>query len=563
MPKSWIDIDEDGEEEQEDLLKNGKGAEPGTSEGEPVQDTEHHASDGERLPSAIDEISNMLWTLQVGDGGQTSFQGPSGNLCFPQSTEQKSGTQHVRADAPYLDVTRQNWVHDPGLNQSLVDLYMEHVNPYHFFIEDLPNVAMLTESDTPLQLRFLQATILAAGALYANDAQTVLAGQAFEVYAENIALKCCRDCPSLGVLRGLAILSWLELSHGNDNMGWMYNCMAASLALHLGLHVIGLSELQGSQAISLESRLSRIRAFWSFFLLDRMATSLLGRNCALPWRRVRVPALDLGGPLIEAERAFTLQCRLWYLHDQYMDQIYAFEFVDLDVSGQSKLLLNARDALLTFRTTIVEQFPINAQEPNKHACLLHLSYQMSLTLIHRPFLRESHDRQTRHLALRSITASADAFARLIKILKRSFDISRMPFFLVHHVLTAAVSHLFNATTSSPRLRRMSVSGVRVCIEALEELRKTWQVRASHAIHVVQELAARWKVVSALPIHLSYPLQAGPVCPVDTMPNEQVNDRDFGSFPDSFGLWSFEEFLADHTHDLSLLDTIDNFLPNCD
>lgn len=58
-------------------------------------------------------------------------------------------------------------------------------------------------------------------------------------------------------------------------------------------------------------------------MFDRMATSLLGRNCIIPWRRVSVPPVlsILPSQTDVSELAFAYQCQLWHLHDQHMDQM--------------------------------------------------------------------------------------------------------------------------------------------------------------------------------------------------------------------------------------------------
>lgn len=57
---------------------------------------------------------------------------------------------------------------------------------------------------------------------------------------------------------------------------------------------------------------------------NRIATSILGRNCTVPWRRVRVPAYSttFAKTAMSLEQVvFDQQCRLWNIHDEYMDQM--------------------------------------------------------------------------------------------------------------------------------------------------------------------------------------------------------------------------------------------------
>lgn len=151
---------------------------------------------------------------------------------------------------------------------------------------------------------------------------------------------------------------------------------------------------------------------------------------------------------------------------------------------------------------VLPQSPVNLS-----AVTLHLSYHTSVMLVHRPFLRHSEDipEALRRLALSSTNSSAVAFVKLIRSADVAANMAKLPFFVVHHALTAGICHLFNATSNNPRLRRTSGRAVKSCAEAIEALAKRWHVRAEQALKVLRELAARWKVVWALPMHLSYPV----------------------------------------------------------
>jgi hypothetical protein len=250
-----------------------------------------------------------------------------------------------------------------------------------------------------------------------------------------------------------------------------------------------------------------------------MATLTLGRNCAIPWRRIKIPFPEIceQAEECEIETAFALQCRLSYLFDKYMDQIYTFDFDDQDPHSQLQLLMSARDALLGFqnRMNVCCPMPTSTASnsiPSAAAYLLYMSYYMSMILIHRPFLGVSHTDTVGRVAFRTMTTAANASTKVLRSLmhhQSSEKVSKMPFPLVHHVLTTAVSHLINATSSDDRMRRTAANGLRTCLKALELLRETWQGRASRAIAAIKELANRWHVVTALPINFSEPL-VGPV-----------------------------------------------------
>jgi hypothetical protein len=102
----------------------------------------------------------------------------------------------------------------------------------------------------------------------------------------------------------------------------MYVSMASAMCVHLRLHVLALNEVQ-HQVTSRRSP-QEIRTFWTFYIIDRTAVSIFGRNCALPWSRVTVPDFEdsfCGNAASLAEVSFGYQCKLWYLHDEFMEQM--------------------------------------------------------------------------------------------------------------------------------------------------------------------------------------------------------------------------------------------------
>lgn len=468
----------------------------------------------ERLPDALEDLSHLFWALEVSESGETHFRGPSGNFCYSDARApplQPSDRQEV-CDVRVVYMLMNQY------QQPHVDLFMEHVNPFYHFLDNTGLLQMTVEADMPLPLQLLHASVISAGALFSSDAAACANSRTIAAFAESIALECCRKYPSVAVLRALSIMSWMNIGIGNDNMGYMFDHMAMSMVGHLGLHAVTLPELRQKKPIDDLTQSTRVEAFWPVFLHDRIITSLLGRNCALPWSRVNVPFIDTmyeGTSLSEDQFVFSLQCRLWYLHDQHMDQIYSFGFGRLDATGKHRLLVNARDALLGFRKRMMELTPVRSQDSTTVGKVLHLCYHMSVTLLHRPFLQFGNDRTTRHLALRTITTAAEASSKIIKMLMATSDASKLPYFVIHHILTAALSHLLNATCADSKIRQKSVNGLRTCLNALEALCETWPSTAVKSLYEIRRLAARWKVVSALPMHLSHPLESDNDDPLQT------------------------------------------------
>jgi len=78
---------------------------------------------------------------------------------------------------------------------------------------------------------------------------------------------------------------------------------------------------------------------------------------------------------------------------------------------------------------------------------------------------------------------------------------KAPFIVIHCILTAAISLLLNAASStiSQGTRGQSISRFRVCVAALNAMEPRWP-RARRAMTLLGQLAQRWKIEAALPMH---------------------------------------------------------------
>ncbi|KAF2786912.1 hypothetical protein K505DRAFT_379939 [Melanomma pulvis-pyrius CBS 109.77] len=104
-----------------------------------------------------------------------------------------------------------------------------------------------------------------------------------------------------------------------------------------------------------------------------------------------------------------------------------------------------------------------------------------------------------------MTAAAAQMTRLIRTFRKTGTFRDAPTFIVHHILTASIMHLLNATTSESTIRQQAIGRFRICIGALEEMQPRWWQHVQKAVRLLQGLAERWAVVFALPIRLSNPV----------------------------------------------------------
>ncbi|KAF4342758.1 Nudix hydrolase [Fusarium beomiforme] len=371
--------------------------------------------------SAINDVSTMMWRMTLHGTGETSFVGPSGSFCFPL-TDHGMKAINNNEQSPTSNQAEES----SERTKELLDLFQQHINSIHHFVPPQVIDTLKTPQEA-LDGELLQVSVLAAASLVDNSLQKQ--GQSYADRAESIVMRCCRTMPNLVTAQALAILSWRELALENENNAWLYNSMAASLIVHLGLH-------------------------------------------------------------------------MWFIHDRYMDKIYSFEFEELEPFERHQLLSEARDHHMNFFRQMGRELELG-KNPNPQVILLHMVYNMSFLLIHRPYLREPKNSAAHQLSIRTNMTSAHALVRLIRQYDKEHSMENAPFFAVHCVLTAAVSLLLNATSTNSTIRSQSTHRFRVCVDALEKMQR-WQ-RAKRGLFLLRELAHRWKVVSALPMRYSVPL----------------------------------------------------------
>ncbi|KAL0941685.1 fungal specific transcription factor domain-containing protein [Colletotrichum truncatum] len=470
----------------------------------------------ERSQKAMEELCVMLWRTNVGDGVTIIDDPTTGSHYSLEATrELPSATQFNPPENILVYCRQKDLIHE------MANTFLKNINKEHQFT---PYIGTDFLQGYPYQApdeAFLHSAIIATGTTFSLRPDAMSIGDAFGQFAESLVFACCRQNPTVKVIQGLSMMSWRSLALGRDHFGWMFISMAAGMCVHLRLHVLALDECEARQ---LEASEQDIRTFWMFYIIDRTAISILGRNCALPWRRVNVPGFDTTFENSQADLAqisFAWQCKLWYIHDQYMDQVFTPTFETLPIPQQVRILVASQDALNAFFRSRDSRLHLTGDSTPKPVILFHLAYQMTTLITMPPFLRifaaitqdSSSTNNTGQnpefmlLVLRSLTAAATATSRLVRTYRRAhgFETPANPV-IIHHLLSAAIVHLMNATSSTPALRHQSTYWLRQCLELLRELQIAWPFRAVKSIEVIRILAERWGVMKALPIECSYQVQ---------------------------------------------------------
>lgn len=270
----------------------------------------------DRSQQAMEELSVMLWRTNIGDGVTIVKDPDTGSKYTVEKPQVVPSTRDVNPPDNVLALCR-----DPVLLHELAQLFLDHINNDHQFTLYTSTNFLAGYPYQSLEETFLHSAILATGATFSRRPDALVIGDAFAEFAESLCFPVARKTPTLEILQGICMMSWRSLAIGRDHFGWIFISMAAGVCVHLRLHVLALNEFD---ARSLQPTAKEIQTFWMFYIIDRTAISILGRNCALPWRRVNVPNFDTTFTSETADLSqvsFAWQCRLWYLHDQNMDQM--------------------------------------------------------------------------------------------------------------------------------------------------------------------------------------------------------------------------------------------------
>ncbi|PWY90288.1 hypothetical protein BO94DRAFT_584301 [Aspergillus sclerotioniger CBS 115572] len=551
-------------------LENLNAFVPILDEDNPLGQQQSHArsDDAAAIPpnmaTAIEDVSALMWRLSIGSSGEESFIGPSGNFCFPIAycddpdvRVEKTTATSSPGLAPGMELLWSDQANMSSVIHHLLDRFSQLINPIHQFL-DGETLDQIHGNNLSPGLRLVKTAVVAAGALFSDDANGKAFGDEAAAVVDAVALQLCRQSPSISTIQTLSIMCWRELGLEQHNMAWMYNSMCASLALHLGLPVsasedIGLSSPE-HDTLFRESRVRdvRLRSLWSSVFMDRIATSLLGRTCMLPWKRIKAHSFisSIGPSPSLDELAFDHQCRLWFIHDQYMDRIYSFDFSELSNTDKSRILLDARDQLYSFRRQLHPQVQLDRNSINPSMIYLHMSYHMSHILIHRPYLKGAAQSDMYKLCVWSMSSAASSIVRLLREYRKVAPLDQISPFAVHSVLTAAVTHLCNATSTHQTLRSQSIAWFRVCFDALRAMQQRW-IKAKRGIRLLQELARRWQVMVALPLQHGFPPLSDPAWEtleempeLELPPNAGYDGNETGIpviFPDIFNQASMDPF----------------------
>lgn len=468
---------------------------------QPSQPYSRHTSDGfdqltngqdlasTELPASVhpgftarEQIGPMSWPLHGNSLDENPFSGQPGVSSRPIELSGSELLDHL---------------YDTSLSEKLIKLFLKHLNPIYQVVDTETLHFDIQEEQEDGVSQLLRFAVCAAGACfsdipYAGDlAHTILR------YAESKVLPACRKDTGLILLQALIVLAWCEMTLNNEAIALTYIQIAGGIVLNLDLHILGLDDGQLQPAIST----SHIKAFWSYFMVDRMSSAALDRHSAIPWHRIKTPTfgsvINLPSASLD-EVVFDHQNRLWYLHERSCEPIYAHGFANLPSKERVQLLAQAQQAHADFLAQVDQRLlPANLPQAETPVLIFHLSYQTAVLMVHRPFTRNLMDTSFQS-SLLAMTAAAESMTRLVKHFIAGYSFADTVPVVLYFIFRAAVVHLLNATSTQADLRQSSTDGIKTCIEALEDGSRRFRTQGHKFIKTIRELAQKWRVVYALP-----------------------------------------------------------------
>ncbi|KAH6987122.1 hypothetical protein EDB80DRAFT_731379 [Ilyonectria destructans] len=456
-------------------------------------------------PEATEDLAATMWKMALDSGGSPSIIGPGGFFSFFANSPDFN-TEEADSRSQLDSQLRDFWkhAHDQQLQHELAANFLDYVNPCYQFIERGAFDRSFQYTNASIDLQTFYSAAFALGACYSarNDARNI--GAAFGLHVEQLIFKCYRTRPDHNLARSLTMLALRELSIGNNNVGWMHLSLAAGLIVQLGIPAIGSNAVVvvGSADRTVQAG---IETFWSFYFVDRLAVAILGRSSIDPTHRVHIPAFEKAFPsdsLTEEQRIFDKISQLWKIHDHYMDKMISVKFRDLPGQDKDWVLMEARRALLEFYNANCQQLKYaNTTAVSPGILIFQMSYHVSIVAIHRPLLSNASESSS-GLALQTMISSATCISRVIRLYRKTFDFAKAPPFVVYHILRAALAHLLAASAAEKPVCKKPSPDLTVCLDALEDMAKSWPKRVSQVVNLIRELACRWKVTWVLPMHLS-------------------------------------------------------------
>ncbi|GKZ53002.1 hypothetical protein AnigIFM49718_003656 [Aspergillus niger] len=455
----------------------------------------------------IDDITDLLGGLSIGEGDQLRYFGSRSNLSFVERQGTKHTTFHQNSHQPLqrIDV-------DPQIQEELLDIYWKWQNPWQYlvyqkmFLRGLEN-----QIDDGYCTPLLLYSMMALAARYSDNSEvrTVpndpsTAGDGFSHKARALLFEEIK-APRVSTVVAAAHVSLYEMAKDNEPAGWIYLGIAIRMAYNLGLHIDPHLWVSSGFMASEDAELRSI-AWWGCYMIEKLFTVGIGRPSIIHERDIQVnfpsnladveygqwngdsmPSIDRS-PLSYSITTFHNTCRLLRLATRPLDDIYTPEqFV---TSAEKKSIMTKTNIVLTsfyYNLPSVLRLPPTSSRPlPPHMYCFHMHFYTLVILLHRPFIIiPSNARHPQRSMNGAVSTSLETCTKAAE--KRKISIS-----VVDTARTAAFIHLFNSTAKDHQIRDKSRQLFLETLQYLEQMSIAWGW-AKRSVRALSMIARKWRV----------------------------------------------------------------------
>lgn len=332
--------------------------------------------------------------------------------------------------------------------------------------------------------------------------------------------------PSITTIQSLCILSTVAIAHGSDATGWLYQGMAKTLALDMGLN-IDPGDLAISHSLTSKEVNLRRLVYWSLYFDDKLSALYTGRVCTMlgSQANVELPDLQTGSESSDARgieesmdktrsspqsyvpymKAFVTLSRILetILTTLYTPQ--SFSTQKLESSFLESCLLDLKNWSYDLPTE-AKMDRTRGTSRSPHIFILHMVYHTTYIIVAKFFstprnaqIRPDEEdlivgqetKSTVHDHANKICydAAREVCAVAIRYRQTFGSFRQSPITATHCILSAALILLRKLAVDGKKgsSRLSDQTSLDLCLEVLYELSTSWQPARSLRLHILNIL----------------------------------------------------------------------------
>lgn len=406
---------------------------------------------------AVEDLTEMIWKLQIGPSNTIKFIGPTSNRITKLTESIDINSPNAADDLSFTGFGRSEnekngpqILSQPEFLKKLLHIYVVNFVQFNVALRDCDFNSLLNEylcNENPQAID--EVSILFLHTIFAysfnilppDDPNKVLLGASNQFLAEvesNILLVLDKFTDmewnsQKNVFFILITLASLYLGDNNECKGWSYNSLLSAQVIHLGLHVNSKMTKYIPISSSKDNAIAKIVQertimFWTCFGYDRLSTTIFGRSCVINNRRVLTDFFICHDPSDENMLLFQYDSKLWYVFEKYMDEIYSFHYEEYDSSKKLILLVSALRKYSGCYTELLHTLPLTAGSLNTSSLpllLFHLKYHVCLLFFYRPYIQVKEYSSS---ILGKCLYAVNKSVMLVRAIERSIKYYEYPFY---------------------------------------------------------------------------------------------------------------------------------------